>query len=170
MAAAKERDRKIAILETRFDELENDNNILKEENRQISNLYNHVSSLEENLSTHFSSLRERIRHLERETSIAKLQRNILEKLINQNEQYSRKPNLVIDGMKIIGKVSDDKIRSLVIDEIRRLKLDIKDFEVVRAHRTGKTYVDQKWENTHPHPLQVQQLEAEKPYVRSKNEV
>ena len=73
--------------------------------------------------------------------MAKLHRLFLEKSINQNEQYSRKQNLVIDGLHIKKDDTDVHIRNLVLQEINRLDLDIKDFEVVKAHRTGSSYVD-----------------------------
>ena len=61
--------------------------------------------------------------------------------IDQNEQYSRKQNLIVDGMRITKYDSDDNIRNMLLDEIKRLNIDLQDFEVVRAHRTGRSYTD-----------------------------
>ena len=46
-------------------------------------------------------------------------------------------------MKIHEKDSDEKIRKLFLNEVNRLDLDIDSYEVDRAHRTGRSYVDKK---------------------------
>ena len=104
-----------------------------------------VKLLEEDIE----SLRGKIHDLQRNVdwlSSAKRVSDCLHKLmlrkIDQNEQYSRKQNLIVNGMRIAKQDNDDTIRNKFLDEIERLKVNIQDFEVVRAHRTGHPYTDQ----------------------------
>ena len=70
----------------------------------------------------------------------------LERLTDDNSQYSRKNNLIVDGLKISKGDKDSKIREIFLDEIRRLDLDVDEYEVDRAHRIESPYRDRngKW--------------------------
>ena len=135
-----ERDEKVANLEARFDQLVAENELLINQ-KELQKTSEKELLIKQNES--ISVLEDKVRNLERESAIAKIHRLFLEKSINQNEQYSRKQNLVIDGLRIKKDDTDVHIRNLIIKEINNLELDIKDFEVVRAHRTGSSYVDKK---------------------------
>ena len=63
------------------------------------------------------------------------------RLIDDQNQYSRKTNLIIEGLQVGDKASDKDIRKLILDEIRKLNFDIESREVDRADGTGKTYTD-----------------------------
>lgn len=86
-------------------------------------------------------LRKRVDRLEGELESQKLFNRLLMRRVDDVEQYSRKQNLVFDGLNVKKGDGDEKIRGLVLAEIKRLKLDIREEEVVRAHRTGRPFVD-----------------------------
>ena len=67
----------------------------------------------------------------------------LKRVSDDNMQYSKKQNLIIDGLKISRNDNNDKIRELVLSEIRRLNLDIDDHDIDRVHRIESPYVDNR---------------------------
>ena len=69
--------------------------------------------------------------------------------IDDNSQYSRKTNIIIDGLTVKSGDNDDSIRRYVLQEIKKLKLDIESFEVDRAHRTAKPYFDKNGKHHTP---------------------
>ena len=99
-----------------------------------------IKSENDSLKTSMQSLKSEIGKLKSYNLLGEINREILLRKIDQNEQYTRKQNLIIDGLQLYKQDSDDHIRDLVIEEIARLKLDIKPFHVVRAHCTGYTPV------------------------------
>lgn len=99
-------------------------------------------------------LEEKVEHLENELNHLKVcleterqssffKQDLLHRLIDDNTQYSKKTNLIVDGLNIKDGANDNQIRRLVVNEIKHLKLDIFDFEVDRAHRIGKAYRDKR---------------------------
>ena len=66
----------------------------------------------------------------------------LYRLVDGNSQYSRKNNLILDGLFIPKEANDSVIRKLVIAQIRRAKVNIADHQVDRAHRIERPYRDQ----------------------------
>ena len=65
----------------------------------------------------------------------------LARAIDDNNQYSRVQNLLIDGVVVPKDASDNHIRQLVINLFKKMKVNINDSDVVRAHRTGRPYYD-----------------------------
>ena len=112
------------------------NNELAARDVIISKLQQHVTKLECDVET-----------LETARKLDIIYRDIREdlftRLLDDQNQYSRKTNLIIDGLRFGGKDKDDRIRQIVLKEIAKLKLDIQPHEVDRAHRTGRSFVDKK---------------------------
>lgn len=86
-------------------------------------------------------LKREIEKLKSEHELSELYAQHLARRIDDNNQYSRKVNLIIDGLDVKRGDSDRQIRKLVIAEIRKLKLDILDREVDRAHRHARAFKD-----------------------------
>ena len=93
-------------------------------------------------------LKKRVQLLEKEVNTLKLKDvwrshhiENLYRLVDGNSQYSRKNNLIFDGLFIPKGANDSEIRQLVIAEIRRAKLDVEDHQVDRAHRIERPYRD-----------------------------
>ena len=107
--------------------------------RQVAILSTSVSQKNEKLKT----LSTNVEWLTSANLLSDHYRVLMLRKIDQNEQYSRKQNIIVDGMKISRMDSDDNIRNMILAEINRLNLDIQDFEVVRAHRTGRSFVDKQ---------------------------
>ena len=95
-----------------------------------------------------SPLEARILELEHERDSA-LARNqhleskegLLERKIDQLDQYSKRPNLLLDGLPLRKNETPDSTHSAVIAEIDQLGLEIDDCEVDRAHRAEQRYED-----------------------------
>ena len=65
----------------------------------------------------------------------------LKRVSDDQSQYSRKQNLLLDGFNLKKSDNDRRIRDLVIAEIQRLDLDIDEYDVDRAHRAESPYYD-----------------------------
>ena len=104
------------------------------------------AKLEEKFKNEIKLRDEKIVHLERRLDLLELKHGASEilrshnsRLIDDNTQYSKKVNIIIKGMPVSKKHGNENIRKMVLDEIDRLRLDIDDLEVDRAHRHGQTY-------------------------------
>ena len=103
-----------------------------------------ISELEAMVSTfnsENSELRKDISQLKHDMNQTKLHLDHLERVSDDHNQYSRKLNLILDGFRVSKSDDNSTIRGYVISEIRRMKLDIEDREVDRAHRIEHTYQD-----------------------------
>jgi hypothetical protein len=67
--------------------------------------------------------------------------NLLERKCDDLDQYSRRVNLIVDGIPVHRNESPASILKAVHSEIHRLKLPIKDFQISRAHRSSSPYID-----------------------------
>ena len=118
-------------------------NELEIRDARIQHLESALIDLKLLMNDEIQSLERRVKVLE----YAKVRSDIIQelhmRLIDDQNQYSRKTNLIIGGLKVGDKASDKDIRRLILNEIRELDLDIDPREVDRAHRTGKTYTDRK---------------------------
>ena len=92
------------------------------------------------LQDHIRVLENKIDWLVSAKHISDLYRDLLLRKIDQNEQYTRKQNLIVSGMKIKKDHGDEDIRNMIIAEFKRLDLNV---QVDRAHRTGNPYFDSK---------------------------
>ena len=66
---------------------------------------------------------------------------LLERKVDQLDQYGKRPNLLIDGIPFKRNETPDTIRNAVLGEIDKLGLEIDDCEVDRAHRAEQRYMD-----------------------------
>lgn len=88
-----------------------------------------------------AELQSRVRQLQISQETNVVFRQLLLRRIDDNEQYSRKPNLILDGFNINKTMTDGDIKRLVLNEIRRLDLKITPDKIDRAHRHGWSYRD-----------------------------
>lgn len=88
-------------------------------------------------------LEAKVRTLEIQHETSLVFRQLLMRKIDDQEQYSRKTHLIMDGFDITRNMNDEDIKQLVIDEIRRLKLKITPDQVDRAHRHESQFTDKK---------------------------
>ena len=66
---------------------------------------------------------------------------LLERRIDDLDQYSKRQNLILDGVHMRKNETPDNIRNAVIAEIERLGLEIDDTEIDQAHRIEQPYKD-----------------------------
>ena len=109
--------------------------------RSMTQYDDQTASFLEKYEGRIDALEKKVSYLESRERIQRNVNELLLRMIDDNEQYSRKQNIILDGLKVMKNDSDESIRKQIITEINRLKLDIKDWEVVRAHRSGRSYVD-----------------------------
>jgi len=67
--------------------------------------------------------------------------NLLWRKVDDMDQYTKRPNLIIDGIPIRRGETPKQIKKAVLAKIDRLKLPIDDCELDRAHRTSQPYTD-----------------------------
>ena len=79
--------------------------------------------------------------LESANLVQELYNKYLARSIDEQNQYQRRQNLLIDGLHIPRDAKDGVIRKIVIDHFKKIKVDIFGEDIVRAHRTGRTYRD-----------------------------
>ena len=111
--------------------------------------YARISDLEDkvrNLDSANTSFEATITQLRCDLALTNIRLDQLVRKADDNDQYSRKLNIILDGLHISKNDDDNKIRRIVLKEIKRLDLDIDEYEVDRAHRTGSPYIDRngKW--------------------------
>lgn len=102
-----------------------------------------LTARNEELENEVAALKRKVYGLEVRQETNEYFRDVLLRRIDDNEQYSRKTHLILDGFKIPERMNDGAIKQLVLDEIQRLKLDISKLEVDRAHRHGAPYTDNR---------------------------
>ena len=84
---------------------------------------------------------QRIEILESKNIIQGIANEYLVRSIDDQNQYLRRQNLIADGLFIRKDATDKDIRDTVINHFKKMKVDIIDEDIVRAHRTGRPYRD-----------------------------
>lgn len=92
------------------------------------------------LSSEIVNLQTRIIYLEEKSSFIQHTIKLHKRKLDDNEQYSRKVNLTIDGIEVGEGDSPKIILQIIKDRVKALHLDIRDWEFDRAHRIGKKYM------------------------------
>ena len=95
---------------------------------KIKELQDDLESLNASSNKKITSLEERVNDLEIANAVNVFVRNLRSSLIDDQNQYSRKTNLIIDGLRIGEKDGDEKILKLVLEKIENLTL-------ISIHRT-----------------------------------
>lgn len=109
-------------------------NVLTEERATLAS---RIDTLErENLSMSRS-----IRDLEHQLHVSSAFSNLLERRVDDGDQYCRRLNLLIDGIPVKRGESPQSIYTTIWNEITRLGVDIKNCEVDRAHRAEHPFHD-----------------------------
>ena len=62
---------------------------------------------------------------------------------DDNEQYTQRLNLIVDGVRMNRNETPDDTRDKILNEIDRLGIEIDDLEIDRAHRIEHPYRDQR---------------------------
>ena len=66
---------------------------------------------------------------------------LLERKCDDIDQYSRRLNLIVDGIRIRWNDSPSSILKTIRVEATRLKLPVNDWEICRAHRISSAFID-----------------------------
>ena len=125
-------------LETRIENLES----LETRIENLESLETRIENLEAKTQIkNLESLESRIENLEADNKYAGIRHDLLARLVDDQGQYSRKINLIVDGLRINQGDNDNHIRKVLMKHIENLDLDIDQYDIDRAHRTGRTYQD-----------------------------
>ena len=112
--------------------------------KKIADLEEKLMKQDVLLEEHAKSLKEHARSLnllESANVVQKMCNKYLIRSIDDQNQYQRRQNLIIDGLHIPKNANDDIIRDIVIRHFENIKVDIFNEDIVRAHRTGRPYRD-----------------------------
>ena len=112
----------------------------KKKTPSVSELCARVEFLESRLSD-FDSLKKRVEILESSLIIANNCQKLLLQKVDDNDQYSRRLNLIVRGLPVLKSATDEDIRRLVIAEIQQLQLPLTASDIDRAHRIRKPFKD-----------------------------
>jgi hypothetical protein len=99
---------------------------------------NAIINLETITSTK-ESLEKRIGNLERQMTITNLHMDLLRRKLDDTEQYTRRPNLILDGVFLKTNESPKALRNFIVDEINLLGIDVHDKDIDRIHRHEEPY-------------------------------
>ena len=119
---------------------------LKDRDEKIRELEVKVTEQVTLLNEHGLSIKEqdhKIQILESNTNLQRMFNEYLVRTIDDQNQYQRRQNLIIDGLNIPKNAKDDTIRDIVVKHFKKIKVDVYDEDVVRAHRTGRPFRDSK---------------------------
>jgi chaperonin cofactor prefoldin len=116
--------------------------------RATDNMRDNLNSLQDNVSTNLNtitstkeSLEKRIANLESQMSITNLHMDLLRRKLDDTEQYTRRPNLIIDGVFLRKNESPKALRNFIVNEINSLGIDVHDEDIDRLHRHEEPYKD-----------------------------
>ena len=88
-----------------------------------------------------AELESKVKHLEWQNDITNMYREHHARLIDDQKQYSKNVNILIDGIPCKHNETNEGILDTILDEIDRMNLHIDDVEVDRAHRFGPIFTD-----------------------------
>jgi hypothetical protein len=86
-------------------------------------------------------LGKRIEDLERQVTVNNLHMDLLQRKLDDLEQYTRRPNIVIDGIYVKQRESANALRSFVMKEITGMGLEVSEIDIDRVHRHEDPYTD-----------------------------
>ena len=119
--------KELLVMEEKVSKLEN--KVLEQDNRL------------EVVDSHLKELEYKVNVLESGKILQGIVNDHLVRCIDDQNQYQRRQNIIIDGLFIPKNSGDKEIRQIVIAHFKKMKINVFDSEVVRAHRTGKPYRD-----------------------------
>ena len=88
-----------------------------------------------------NSLELRVSDLEHQITVNDIHMDLLRRKLDDTEQYTRRPNLVIDGFRVSPGESPTSLRKKLLNEIDSLNIDIDDCDIDRVHRHEESYFD-----------------------------
>ena len=105
----------------------------------LSSLHdNIISKIDVNLT---NTLAQRVEELERRMTLNNIHMDLLRRRLDDTEQYTRRPNLIIDGIPVTPGESPTTLRKKMLAEIDHMGIDIDDVDIDRVHRHEDPYFD-----------------------------
>ena len=111
----------------------------KVENLEATNVQ--LVEIVDSLSAKVTTLEQNLQLLSAKQAFLEILQQNHNRMIDDNEQYSRKQNLIIAKFPIKKNDNDDFIRNKVIEEFSKVDSDIIPRDIDRAHRTGRPFTD-----------------------------
>ena len=113
-----------------------------------NDMCNHLDSLEsaknilENkLESVKTKLEKRINELECNMAKNTIHMDLLVRKLDDTEQYTRRPNLIIDGVYLNKNESPSSLRRFIVKEIESMDIGVYDEDVDRVHRVEEPFKD-----------------------------
>ena len=117
---------------------------LSARDKKIEELEGKVALQDYRLNEYETKLKEydtKLCKLESTYRVQDLYNKYLARQIDDLNQYQRRQNLLIDGLRIPRDAKDNTIRDIVFNHFKKINIDILEEDIVRAHRTGRSYRD-----------------------------
>ena len=90
-------------------------------------------------SSEIKNLQTRISYLVNQSIFTDHLIQLHQRKLDDQEQYSRKPNLILDNIEVDENESPDRIMKTLMTKVNGLNLDIKEWEFDRCHRIGSKF-------------------------------
>ena len=91
-------------------------------------------------SSEIFNLQVRIQSLENQSIFTHHLIHLHQRKLDDQEQYSRKPNVIIEGIEVKSNETPNEIMEYIKERVNDLDVEIKDFDFDRCHRIGPKYV------------------------------
>jgi hypothetical protein len=91
----------------------------------------------------------RVDELEHKMAINAIHMDLLRRRLDDTEQYTRRPNLIVDGIYVTPRESPSTLRRLMLNEIDKLNIDVDDLDIDRVHRHEDPYIDSNGRKVQP---------------------
>ena len=115
------------------------------------------------------SLDLRVSDLEHQITVNDIHMDLLRRKLDDTEQYTRRPNLIIDGIRVSPDESPTTLRKKLLNEIDSLNIDIDDCDIDRVHRHEDPYFDNYGNKMQPVIVRFTSWYARNELYRVRNE-
>ena len=95
------------------------------------------------------SLEQKVEDLQHQITVNNVHVDLLRRRLDDTEQYTRRPNLIIDGVRVKRGETPTSLRKTILAEIDWLGIDISDTDIDRVHRHEDPYYDHKGNKVQP---------------------
>ena len=96
-----------------------------------------------------NALNQQVEDLQQQITVNKLHMDLIRRRLDDTEKYTRRPNLIIDGVRVKRGETPTSLRKLILAEIDWLGIDISDHDIDRVHRHESPSYDQQGNKVQP---------------------
>ena len=132
----------------------------------LVNLQTDIVEKIETIADTRGDLIERVAILEQKITANRIHMDLLRRKLDDTEQYTRRPNLIVDGIPVTPGESPATLRKKLLAEIHKLKIEVDERDVDRIHRHETPSHDQKGNKIQPVIVRLPHGMLETNYITS----